>query len=88
VAVVGEARGRVERLVREKSMLPVFRSYKELEHFQKQVTRQISSEMAENEFKWVNYMDEVLEIWQELSAEICHTVLMEAAQEVCGVRRA
>jgi hypothetical protein len=42
--------------------------------------------MTENEFKWVNYMDEVLEIWQELSSEICHQLLMEAAGEVAALR--
>jgi hypothetical protein len=64
VQILEEAREKVGRVVRQKSMLPVFRSYKEVEQFQRQVTRQISLEMAEGEFKWVNYMDEVLEIWQ------------------------
>ena len=62
--ILEEAREKVVRVVRQKSMLPEFRNYKEVEQFQRQVTRQISLEMAEGEFKWVNYMDEVLEIWQ------------------------
>lgn len=42
--------------------------------------------MTENEFKWVNYMDEVLEIWQELSSEIYQQLLMEVAGEVAALR--
>ena len=38
--------------------------------------------MGEGEFKWVNYMDEVLEIWQELSGEIAGALLREAAEEL------
>lgn len=43
--------------------------------------------MTENEFKWVNYMDEVLEIWQDLSSEICQQLLTEAAGEISGLWR-
>ena len=42
LAILEEAREKVERVVRGKSMLPVFRSYKEVEQFQRQVSQQIS----------------------------------------------
>ena len=42
-SIMNEARGKVERLVHDKCMLPVFKSYKELEQFQKQMTKQISN---------------------------------------------
>lgn len=64
--------------MREKCMLPVFRNYKELEGFQKQVTKQLTAELTDGEFKWVNYMDEVLEIWQELAGEITGELVGEA----------
>jgi hypothetical protein len=80
--IVGEARGRVVAVVRQKCMLPVFKNYKELECFQKQITRQIANELEENEYKWVNYMDEVLEIWQELSLAIVDSLILEAAAEL------
>lgn len=68
----------MERIIRDKCMLPVFKNYKELEQFQKQMTKQISSELNENEFKWVNYMDEVLELWQEISLFLTEALLEEA----------
>lgn len=80
--IVAEASARVEAVVRQKCMLPVFKNYKELECFQKQITRQIATELHENEYKWVNYMDEVLEIWQELSLAIVDALLLEAAAEL------
>lgn len=49
------------------------------------MTRQISIEMTENEFKWVNYMDEVLEIWQELSSEICQEMMSEAVRDLGAI---
>lgn len=79
-ALLGEARGKVERIVRDKCMLPVFKNYKELEQFQKQMTKQISTELGENEYKWVNYMDEVLELWQDISLWVCEAVLTEAGE--------
>lgn len=75
----------MERIIRDKCMLPVFKSYKELEQFQKQMTKQISSELNENEFKWVNYMDEVLELWQEISLYLTEALLEEAVGELCLV---
>lgn len=38
--------------------------------------KQIQMDSNENEFKWVNYMDEVLEIWQDLSTSIVDSLLV------------
>ena len=36
--------------------------------------------MEESEYKWVNYMDEVMEIWQELALWLVETLLEEAVR--------
>jgi hypothetical protein len=73
-----EAKEKVGKVVREKCMLPVFKNFKDLEHFQQQVSHQIEVEFSENEFKWVNFMDEVLEIWHELSLDLIEILIEEA----------
>lgn len=50
--------------------------------FQKQIVSQLKEEFEENEYKWVNYMDEVLEIWQDLGLEIIELLITEASQEL------
>lgn len=39
-------------------------------------------DLAESEYKWVNYMDEVLEIWQELSQWLSEVLVSEAVCEM------
>ena len=63
-------KSRVGALVNNKCSIPSFKNYHDIELFQKQVMKQIQIDSNESEFKWVNYMDEVLEIWQDLSSSI------------------
>lgn len=58
------------------------KNYNDLELFQRQVMKQISIEYVENEFKWVNYMDEVLEIWEDLSRAVIRDLFLEAANDI------
>jgi hypothetical protein len=39
--------------------------------------RQIVKDLDESEYKWVNYMDEVMEIWQELSLGLVEGLIEE-----------
>lgn len=43
-----------------KCSIPSFKNYRDIEQFQKEVMKQIKVDANDNEFKWVNYMDEVL----------------------------
>jgi hypothetical protein len=47
--------------------------------FQRQMLRMIKFEFEETEYKWVSFMDEVLEIWNELANEIIDDIIDEAA---------
>ena len=44
--------------------------------------QQIKYEYEENEYKWVNYMDEVLEIWQDLCMMIIEEMVSEAVIDI------
>ncbi len=66
-------------------MLPAFKTYKDLHLFQKQINLQISHEFKESEYKWVNYMDEVLELWQELSHQLIEHLILEAVNELSSI---
>ena len=44
----------------------------------------ISRDLNECEYKWVNYMDEVLELWQDLSLWVSDILIEEAVQELLG----
>ena len=50
-------------MLKNKCMLPNFKNYKDVTLFQKQMLSLIKIEIEETEYKWVTYMDEVLEIW-------------------------
>ena len=66
-------------------MLPAFKTYKDLHLFQKQINLHISHEFKESEYKWVNYMDEVLELWQELSHQLIEHLILEAVNELSSI---
>ena len=66
-------------------MLPIFRNHRELESFQGQMGRQIKAELSEGEYKWVNYMDEVLEIWQEGCVGVVEGLMTEAVVDIAQV---
>ncbi len=42
----------------------------------------IKQELDETEYKWVTYMDEVLEIWNEMANDIVHEMFVEAVCEI------
>lgn len=42
----------------------------------------IASELGESEYKWVNLMDDVLELWEELSRWICEAVIEEVVRDI------
>ena len=46
------------------------------------IMQQIKVEYGENEFKWVNYMDEVLEIWQDLCELIVDDMIIDASLDI------
>lgn len=46
---------------------------------------QISTEYGDSEFKWVNYMDEVLEIWEDLCGLIIKKLIDEAARDILSL---
>lgn len=71
-----QVQSRLVGLVNTKCSIPSFKNYHDIEQFQKQVMKQIQMDSNENEFKWVNYMDEVLEIWQDLSTSIVDSLLV------------
>ena len=73
---------KVTTTLNNKCHLPTFKSYSDLDHFQKTVLQQIKIEYNETQFKWVNYMDEVLEIWQDLCGIITENIITEALNDL------
>lgn len=63
-------------------MLPSFKNYKDVALFQRQMLEMIKQELDETEYKWVTYMDEVLEIWNEMANDIVHEMFVEAVCEI------
>jgi hypothetical protein len=63
-------------------MLPSFKNHKDVALFQRQMLEMIKQELDETEYKWVTYMDEVLEIWNEMANDIVHEMFVEAVCEI------
>lgn len=70
------------KLLLLKCKIPNFKFEREIEYFQLKLMEQIKLEYEENEFKWVNLMDEVLEIWQDISDIVTHDLLTEAINDI------
>lgn len=71
---------RMEKILKNKCMLPVFKNYKDVSMFQQKMLKMIRNEFEETEYKWVTYMDEVLEIWNEVANNIVKDMIKEAVQ--------
>lgn len=68
-----------------KCSIPSFKNYRDIEQFQKEVMKQIKVDANENEFKWVNYMDEVLEIWQDICLDVVDILFNEACKDILSI---
>jgi hypothetical protein len=79
--VMLSARVKIGELLEGKCSMPEVRSHRELQVFQRQMGRLIDRDLSEGEYKWVNYMDEVLEMWQELSLWLTDVLVAEAVLE-------
>ena len=77
-----QVKNKMNSLLSRKCKIPQFKTYRELELFQTEIMEQIKIQYRESEFKWVNYMDEVLEIWQDLCEVIVDDMIIDAALDI------
>lgn len=75
--MIADSNDKVRDILKGKCLIPHYTNYNQLDLFQKQIAKQLRVQFEETEFKWVNVMDEVLEIWQEICTQIEDFVIEE-----------